>query len=86
MMVLYHFDWSGTKEELEEFYEYQMKIMDKTEGAEFIGKFAPLNKAYHFTWFAKFKDLATFQSVAFAEEHDFDRIPHAVFDIYSPEQ
>ena len=85
MMVLYHFNWAGTKAELDEFYQSWKKTMDETDGAEFIGKFAPLNRGFHYTWFAKFKDLATYEKLAFADSHDYEKIPKAIFDIYHPE-
>ncbi len=85
MMVLYHFNWAGTKKELDELYQIWKKTMDKTEGAEFIGKYAPLNRAFQYTWIGKFKDLATWEKLAFAGPHDYVKIPQAIFDIFQPE-
>ncbi len=84
-MVLYHFNWAGTKKELDEFYQYWKKTMDDTEGAELVGKFSPLNRSFHYTWFAEFKDFATYEKVAFEGPHDYEKIPAAIYDIYYPE-
>ena len=84
-MVLYHFNWAGTKEELEQFYQNWKMFLDNIDGADFIGKFSPINRRFHYTWFAEFKDFATYEKVAFSEAHDYEKVPSAIFDIYYPE-
>jgi hypothetical protein len=57
MYILNHFDWFGPIEELEEIDKKLHEIRNGSDGVEFLGRFSPLNKRYHWTYFFKAKDF-----------------------------
>ena len=63
MLVLYHFDWGGTDERLKAHDEAWKNACEKTEGAEYLGRYNPWNKKYHWTAVTKVKDLPTWYEV-----------------------
>jgi len=89
VLILWHFDWNGTAERLKEYDEAHKKMVEKTEGAEFLGRYAPWNKRYQMTYIVKAKDRKTWQEMGRNFEWDTDwpgkLIPeetHGEFDIY----
>ena len=59
MLALYHMDWGGTADRLKAREEAWKKACEKTEGADFLGRYKPWNKRYHWTFVTKVKDLQT---------------------------
>jgi hypothetical protein len=67
MYVLEHFDWFGPIEELDELNNRIKKLWDGKDGVEFLGRFTPDNKNFHWTHFYKVKDMK-----AWANRKPFD--------------
>ena len=57
MMVLVHFDWGGTLEQLKDFDEEYKKTAEKTDGVKFAGRMIPMSKKYHFTMVLKMENM-----------------------------
>ena len=55
--ILSHFDWFGPIEELEEWDQRYKKLWDGSDGVELLGRFAPQNKKYHWTYIFKARDF-----------------------------
>jgi len=51
LMVLEHFDWLGTREELEKYTAAVKKACEAVGGVEFKGLLSPWNKKYNYTFF-----------------------------------
>ncbi len=58
-----HFDFFGTNEELKGNDESVTKACDKTEGAEYMGRFGPRSKKYHWTRMFKVEHLNAFDEI-----------------------
>lgn len=59
MYILEHFDWFGSIEELAKMDRKYKEMFDGSKGIEFLGRHVPGNKKYHWTYFYKAKDFAT---------------------------
>ena len=85
MMVLVHFDWAGTQEELEKYTAAVKKAYDSTPGTKFLGRLIPWNKKYHYTHFMEVKDLPTMQEAGRKVDYkrDYKVMTHGEYDIFS---
>ncbi|MBA7661058.1 hypothetical protein ES703_69070 [subsurface metagenome] len=85
MLVLSHIDWNGTNERLLEYDEAEKKACEKTEGAEYLGRFMPWNKKYHWTSITKVKDISTFQAMMqnLEWDRDYKEITHGEAEFYA---
>jgi hypothetical protein len=88
VLVLYHFDWGGTDERLKAHDEAWKKACEKTEGAEYLGRYNPYNKKYHWTAVTKVKDLPTWYEVTkkFEWKRDLKATTHDELELYSGPQ
>jgi hypothetical protein len=86
LIILFHYDWSGTAEGLKDLDEVWKKIAEKTEGGKFMGRYGPWNKKYHWTNMLKVKDMNTWSKMDKVFETEFKRdykaLTHLVLDIY----
>ncbi len=85
MMVLIHVDWAGTMDELKELDKDYKESAEKTEGVEFKGRLIPMNKKYHFTYFAKAKGLASVQKWMenWPGDRDYSKMTHGEWEFYA---
>ena len=85
MMVLEHFDWLGTREELEKYTAAVKKACEAVGGVEFKGLLSPWNKKYNYTFFFEAKDLKTWLEVPdrLVWTRDYKIVPHEEVDIYA---
>jgi hypothetical protein len=88
MYVLEHFDWFGPVEELAKIDKKYREMFDGRKGIEFLGRYAPHNKKYHWTYVYNAKDFVTF--VTEYDKADFSWYKrdikvhtHAVLEYYS---
>ena len=86
MLVLWHADWSGTDESLKEREEAWKKACEKTEGAEFLGRYRPWNKKYQWTFVTKVKDLPTWYETTQNEERRARGTTHWELEFYGGPQ
>ncbi len=88
MFVLYNIDWGGTAERLKAHDEAWKKACDETEGVEYMGRYKPWNKKYHWTYFTKVKDLPTWYGAS--SNYEWDRDPkemiHTELEFYGGPQ
>ena len=84
MYILRHFDWFGSIEELEKLEADVKKLWDGSDGVKFLGRFAPSNRKYHYTWFNKATDDITWANRKRLEgfKRDYKILTHMVDDIY----
>ncbi len=85
MYVLVNFDWFGPISELEEWEKKLKKHFDGKDGVEFLGRFAPHNKKYHWTrffWAKDFKTWANRKIPEFAPKRDYKVMTHSVAEYY----
>ncbi len=88
MFVLYHIDWDGTEERLKTHDEDWKKACEKTEGAEYLGRYMPWTKKYHWTYITKVKDLPTWYEATRKSEWKSDpkEITHGEVEFYGGPQ
>jgi hypothetical protein len=87
MYILNHFDWFGDMEELEKWDKIFKKHYDGSEGVEYMGRFGPHNKKYHWTNIWKAKDFVTWLQRTHPEEmktfkRDYKIYSHSVSEYY----
>ena len=56
MLVLVHFDWIGTAEELKEADDAWKKACAETDGIEYKGRYSPLERKFHWTYMHELED------------------------------
>lgn len=56
MYILRHYDWYGSMEELEEYTEKWKEVWDGSEGVEYLGRYGPSTRKFHWTDFIKAED------------------------------
>lgn len=86
MYVLCHFDWYGNEEGLKNLDKLWEEGAKKTKGAEFKGRFGPLNQKYHWTMIVEVKDLRTwddYQDKFSSYKRDYKNLSSVVYDFYS---
>jgi hypothetical protein len=88
MYILQHFDWFGDLEEVEKWDKINKRHYDGSEGVEFMGRFGPHNKKYHWTAIWKVKDLVTWVNRTYPEEmktwqRDYKTYSHVEYEYYS---
>lgn len=88
MLVLYHEDWGGTDERLTARAEAWKKACEKTEGAEYLGRYKPWNKKYHWTYVTNVKDMQTWIEATQESEWIIDpkEITHLELEFYGGPQ
>jgi len=84
MYVLQHFDWFGSIEELEEVEKKLKKHWDGKDGIEFLGRYSPTNKRFHWTHFYKVKDWQAWanQKPLPGYKRDYNVVHHAIYEFY----
>lgn len=84
MYILQHFDWLGSIEKLEELDKNFKKLRDGSEGVEFLGRYSPQNKKFHWTFFFEAKDLKTWTNMKSQDfyKRDFKELTHVVTEYY----
>lgn len=84
MIILVNIDWYGTAEKLKKFDEAWKKATEKVEGAKFMGRYAPWNSKYHWTYFTKVTDMGAWMKLneVFEWDRDYKELTHQVVDIY----
>ena len=82
--ILQHFDWYGSIDDLKELDKKFKKLRDGSEGVEFLGRFSPQNKKYHWTFVFKAKDFKTWTNMTPQDfyKRDFKELTHAVYEYY----
>jgi hypothetical protein len=84
MMVLIHFDFWGDDDDLKKFDKANIDMAEKTEGMEYLGRFAPTNKKFHWTSFYKIKNFRTWEDAI--ENRSYERnkkhLSHAHVEFY----
>ena len=85
MMVLINVDFFGSDEELEELTKAYEVVGEKTEGVKFLGRFVPGQTKWHYTFFFKAKDMATWASGLgnFKYKRDKSKFTHGAVEFYS---
>ena len=78
MLVLYHMDWGGTDERLKARDEDWKKACEKTEGAEYLGRYVPWNKSYHWTYVTNVKDIQTWREAT--QKSEWKRDPKEIIN------
>jgi hypothetical protein len=63
LLVLMHFDFFGTTEELEGIDDSMKKACEKTDGVAYLGRFGPRCKKYHWTRLFKVDHLNAFDAI-----------------------
>ena len=53
LLILQHFEWFGTEEELKAYDESWKKACDATDGVEFKGRYSPHTRRFHWTYLFK---------------------------------
>jgi len=83
-MILEHFDWLGTEEELEKFTSAIKKTCAETKGFEYKGRFAPWNKKFNYTFAYETKDIQHYIEAGNNLKYKIDKkiLPHMVVDLY----
>jgi hypothetical protein len=82
MYILEHLDWYGSIKDLEEL-EKKLKEACNEAGVEFLGRFAPHNKKFHWTLFYRVKDLKDWLNVKFDwYKRDRKVHTHSVMEYY----
>ena len=84
MYILQHFDWAGSIEDLEELDKNFKKLRDGSEGVEFLGRYSPQNKKFHWTFVFKAKDFKAWTNKSTQDfyKRDFKELTHAVNEYY----
>ena len=84
MMILMHYDWAGTIEELDKLCEIWKKHAEKTDGVEWKGRLVPWNKKYHFTNVMVVDDITRLYAYQSTMEsnRDYSKLTHAIYDFY----
>ncbi len=84
MMVLINVDFFGSDKDVEELTKAYEAVGKKTEGVEFLGRFVPNTTKWHFTFFFKSKDLATWASASgnFEYKRDKSKFTHGAVEYY----
>lgn len=82
MLYLFHFDWFGPAEELDEIDEAWKKACAETDGIKFEGRYAPSYMKYHWTWVFDCISMSEFYEardrvVALLDwKRDYNKMPH----------
>ena len=53
MLILQHFEWYGTEEELKAYDDQWKKACDETDGVEWKGRYVPHTRRFHWTYLFK---------------------------------
>ena len=85
MYILDFFDWFGSIEELEKLDKTVKKNLEGS-GVEYLGRFAPYNRNYHWTYFFKAKDLITWENARLhidaGYKRDYKVHTHEIMEFY----
>ena len=83
-MVLSNFDFWGSDEELTLLDKAMKKAVDKTEGVDLLGRYAPEALKWHWTYFYKTESLTTWENFLKNLEYKRDKklIPHETTVFY----
>ena len=86
MYILEHYDWFGPIEELEKWEKIYKKHFDGSHGVEYLGRFGPVNKKYHWTNFWKAKDWNAWVNRKYPDipyKRDYKVNTHSELEFYS---
>ena len=78
MLVLFHMDWGGTDERLKARDEDWKNACEKTEGAEYLGRYVPWNKSYNWTYVTNVKDIQTWREAT--QKSEWKREPKEIIN------
>ncbi len=84
MMVLVNFDFWGSDEDLKKLDSTCEKMTEKTYGVEFIGRFMPEQKKWHYTYFYKADSLTAWDNALKNFEYEFNKkiLSHNTTEFY----
>jgi hypothetical protein len=85
MYILESYDWFGPIKDLEEVEKKIKEHLKGIDGVEFLGRFSPENKNFHWTNFYKAKDFKTWANVDFGwydHTRDYKVHTHSVREYY----
>ncbi len=71
-------DWGGTDERLKARDENWKKACEKTEGAEYLGRYVPWNKRYHWTYVTNVTDIQTWREAT--QKSEWKREPNEIIN------
>ncbi len=85
MIVLFHYDWNGTTERLEEYTRIHYEMAEKLKDAKFLGRYAPWNKKYNWTHVWEMKDFSTLheKNKIDVKSEDWKEFGHGEMEVYS---
>ena len=84
MMVLINIDFWGSDEELKILDKASEEAVKNTEGVDFLGRFAPEAKKWHWTYFYKAESLTTWDNFLKNIEYKRDKklLSHDTTEFY----
>ena len=84
MYILSYFDWFGPIEELEDLDKKFKKHFNGSEGVEWLGRFGPQNKKFHWTYFFKAKDFNAWVNRKPVEgfKRDYNVLTHNIVEYF----
>lgn len=84
MYVLEHYDWFGPIKELDEMAKKLKEHFNGKDGVEFLGRYAPHNKKFHWTHIYKAKDYNAWVNRKPMEyKRDYKVHTHSIVEIYT---
>ncbi len=87
MMVLMHIDFWGDDDELKKLDKVMENMAKKSADIEYLGRFSPNSKKFHWTYFLKVKDYGAweegfYKNIGSDYKRDIKILSHAVMDFY----
>jgi hypothetical protein len=85
MLVLFHLDWFGRAEELEELDNTVKKACTETEGVVYKGRYTPNQRKFHWTYFFEAANFAKWEEAWVKTSkypRDFKKLPHGEFEFF----
>jgi hypothetical protein len=83
LLILQHFEWFGTEEELKAYDESWKKFCDTVDGVELKGRYMPDTRRFHWTYLIKADSYDKFVEAGVkVPMPDRRKIPSIVNDLY----
>ena len=91
MLQAMYFDWGGSQDELKAFEKSWKAGCDDCEGIDYMALYAPNNQKWHYAMFWETDNYHRWQEAAEiaqkkygGEGRDYNKMTHAVFEIWIP--